>query len=32
VLYKLAPASTFTVSPDIKLAAGDNRKQTAAET
>ena len=32
LLYKLPPASTLTVSPEIKLAAGDNRKQTAADT
>lgn len=30
-LYKLAAPSTFSVSPEIKAAAGDNRKHTAAE-
>lgn len=28
VAYRLAPPSTFTVSPEINDAAGDRRKQT----
>lgn len=29
--YRLAAPSTFRVSPEIKAAAGDRRKHTAAE-
>ena len=31
-VYKLPAASTLRVAPEIKLAPGDKRKQTADET